>query len=291
MNKNLFVRSPLNHLGNKFRILDQIFKHLPKDNDYIFVDVFGGSFNVGINSPYKKLIYNEKDKNLFEIIKFLSKNNFEIINKLITKELNKFSLFYNKEYKKNKEKYLMLREEYNKNKNLVLLIILVFFSFNSEIRFNKDNLFNVPIGKSGYTEFRKNNLKSYNNKIKEKDVLYFNEDFEKIVEKIISTFDNKIIFFYFDPPYLISKATYNSNWNIEEEKRLIKLLEKINSKNIKFLLSNFLENGEQKNSILYNFIKENNLFIKEIKSNYKNSNYQRKEKQTKEILVWNYEYK
>jgi hypothetical protein len=46
-----------------------------------------------------------------------------------------------------------------------------------------------------------------------------------------------------DPPYLISTATYNENggWSKNDEQDLLKQLDKLDRKGIKFALSNVLE--------------------------------------------------
>ncbi|WP_374847132.1 hypothetical protein ACEY2E_00505 [Metamycoplasma salivarium] len=37
-------------------------------------------------------------------------------------------------------------------------------------------------------------------------------------------------FLYFDPPYLITNATYNSIWTVEHDKQLLELLDFLNNK-------------------------------------------------------------
>ncbi|MGZ9762540.1 DNA adenine methylase [Mycoplasma sp. 394] len=289
--QNKHIRSPLNHLGNKYRILDIIFTNLPSmQASTKFVDVFGGSFNVGINSPFKNVIYNEYDKALFEILTSFLYTEFDIIDKKINEKLEEYQLSYKKNYKENKEKYLVIRNDYNETKDIILLIILVFFSFNSELRFNKKGFFNVPIGKSGYTKYRRSNLIKFIELSKTKLIQTYNLDFGDLVLDLISKYKTDQIIFYFDPPYLISNATYNNNWSIDDEKRLIKILQKLNDKKYKFILSNFIKNGDVENNILKEFLEKNkNFVIKEVPTNYKSSNYQRTSKNTTEILVKNYE--
>ena len=45
-----YIASPLNYIGGKARILDQLLPHMPTDID-IFVDLFCGGCNVGMNTP------------------------------------------------------------------------------------------------------------------------------------------------------------------------------------------------------------------------------------------------
>ena len=107
------------------------------------------------------------------------------------------------------------------------------------------------------------------------------EDFEKMWEHI-----NKNTFIYLDPPYLITLGSYNdgkrgfNGWDEKEELRLLKFLNKLNSKGIKFMLSNVLEHKEKKNKILIDWIKENNYRVIEYK--------EKTRKNRKEVLIVNY---
>ncbi|AVN65054.1 hypothetical protein CG002_01590 [Mesoplasma florum] len=289
MNKTK-VRSPLNHLGNKFRILDEIENFFKKiDKNIVLVDVFGGSGNVCINSKFTNIVYNEYDKNLFEVVKLIikkdPKNTISLLNKIIVK--NKIEI-------KNKETYNNFREKYNseisKNKeNKVLeLLVLILYGFNSQIRFNKNKKFNVPVGKSGLTNYRRKNLEDFSNASKNKNIVFENLDFEVLINKIINKYKNNEVIFYLDPPYLISNATYNSGWNEEDELRLVRILSYLNQKGYKFVLSNFILNKNTHNQILIDFLKKNNFDVKKIKVNYSNSNYQRKKYLTEEIIIRNF---
>ena len=56
-------------------------------------------------------------------------------------------------------------------------------------------------------------------------------------------------FFYADPPYLITCATYNeqAGWTENDEKDLLNYLEALDKKGIRFALSNVLESKGKKN--------------------------------------------
>ena len=59
--KQEFIKSPLNYTGGKYKILNSIFPYFPKEIN-TFIDLFGGGFNVGINANANKIIYNDKGK-------------------------------------------------------------------------------------------------------------------------------------------------------------------------------------------------------------------------------------
>ena len=47
------IKSPLNYVGGKYKLLSQILPLFPKEID-TFYDLFGGGFNVGISVDAKK---------------------------------------------------------------------------------------------------------------------------------------------------------------------------------------------------------------------------------------------
>jgi DNA adenine methylase Dam len=306
VSENQKVKSPLNYIGGKYKQINQLIGAFPIDYS-VFVDLFGGGFNVGINSEAKTVIYNEKSKQLFDLISYIKNNDYSQINISILRIIKEYSLsdslkkgyeFYNTNSnsglgKFNLENYNKLRNFYNKNlnskeRNLVLLVLII-FSFNNQMRFNKKNEFNVPVGKRDYNSNIRKNLSLFCSKIKKINKLILkNLDFEDID---LSSYRNSEMLVYCDPPYLISKATYNENggWNEESEKRLLTFLSKINELGIRFALSNFLEHKSFTNKLLVDWVEKNNFKIISINSNYKNSNYQTKNVgTTREVLIINY---
>lgn len=49
-----YVKSPMNYIGNKYRIIDQITKFFPKDIN-VMADLFCGGCDVTINTSAKAL--------------------------------------------------------------------------------------------------------------------------------------------------------------------------------------------------------------------------------------------
>jgi len=91
------VKSPLNYIGGKYRLLNQILPLFPDDIDTM-VDLFCGGCNVGVNVNANKVIAIDKLNviiNLMKIFKELSTN--DIINK-IEDNILKFNLSNTLEY-------------------------------------------------------------------------------------------------------------------------------------------------------------------------------------------------
>lgn len=268
-----FIKSPLNYTGNKYRILDQIFKYFPKEIDTM-VDLFCGGATVGINVKCRKIIFIDSDRNVINLLKYLSKTSFnklirslhELIfkYKLSNSYLNGYSSYKNlyqtnlnnglKEY--NSNGFYELRSDYNKliNKNtsqaMNMLYLLIIYGFNNDIRFSKNGHFNLPVGKTDLNKNNVNKLQNYIMRMKNIHATFVCGDFrEEKIKKIILKAD----FVYMDPPYLITNAVYNetSKWNEDSEYKLINLMEELLLNNKNFLISNVLEKRFKRNEPLY----------------------------------------
>ncbi len=301
------IQSPLNYTGGKFKLLPQILPLFPKNID-IFVDLFCGGANVGVNVKSHRTILNDTNDNLtylFSMFKNLGNDFLSLLDEIIEKyELSESSKYGYNYYQcdsnkglapYNKDKFLKLREDFNNKKNIdyyyyAMLYTLIIYSFNNQIRFNTNGQFNLPVGKRDYNEKMQQKLQKFIDRLQEKDYEFSNLDFREFdISKL-----NENSFVYADPPYLITCATYNEKdgWNDTDEKDLLKFLDKLHEKNIKFALSNVLRSKGKENSILINWAAKNSDKYKVINLDYdyKNSNYQTKNKElvTEEVLIINY---
>lgn len=125
-----YIKSPLNYIGGKYRLLPQILPLFPEKID-TFVDVFSGGFNVGINVCANKLILNDNLTYLIELFDFMKNNDLQEIIDYIENRILELGLS-----KTNENAYLELRKQYNQQKHPLDLFVLTAFSFNHQIRFN-----------------------------------------------------------------------------------------------------------------------------------------------------------
>ncbi|PHI09211.1 DNA adenine methylase [Fusobacterium polymorphum] len=303
--KSKLVSSPFNYTGGKYKLLEQLQKLFKEEE--IFLDIFAGGANVGINSKSPKIIFNDVNAKIISLIEYIKNIDIEELLKKIDDIIVKYGLsntmLYGYEYYScnsseglanyNKEAFLKLRKDYNKKLNdgmedYTLLYVLIVFSFNNQVRFNSKGEFNLPVGKRDFNSKMRNKLILFSKKLKEKDIEFYSKDFREIdINKI-----SKNTFIYCDPPYLITTAGYNENgmWTDKEEKDLLNFLKELNKKGLKFALSNVLESKNKENKILKDWILENNFYCNYLKKDYSNSNYQRKAKNSisVEVLVTNY---
>lgn len=152
-----YIKSPLNYIGGKYKILDQILPLFPKSGD-TFVDLFGGGFNVGINvKGFDNIIYNDSSGYVANMLYFFKSFPYEFILDGIDYYIKKYDLT-----KTNKEGYLNLRNDYNNGNGGIsdplMLYTLMCYSFNNQIRFNSKGKFNMPFGLRSFNPTLKNRL-------------------------------------------------------------------------------------------------------------------------------------
>lgn len=302
------LQSPLNYTGGKFRLLPQILPHFPKDID-VFVDLFCGGCNVGINVEANAVIYNDLNKQLlclYNTFKSLDKEAvFEGIYQIIDKyELSLVSKngygYYGCESGKgvgryNKEHFLKLRDDFNAAQKedssyYIMLYVIIVYAFNNQIRFNSKGEFNLPVGKRDFNKKMADKLTAFIDRIQTQNCVFTCKDFREFDISQLKEND----FVYADPPYLITCATYNEQggWKEAEEKDLLAFLDELHSKKLRFALSNVLRSKGRENKILMEWLEKNTdkYTVIPLNYSYSNSNYQTKDKTSvsEEVLIINY---
>ncbi|TQR31389.1 DNA adenine methylase [Campylobacter sp. MIT 99-7217] len=298
--KNKFIQSPLNYTGGKFKLLNQLLPLFPKENE-IIVDLFCGGANVGLNLKASKLILNDKQKELIELFALFKRLSFEELFKALQSLIEEYKLsqsakfgyeFYKCDSTKglsshNKEPFLRLRKAYNQDKDPLKLFLLIVFGFNNQIRFNLKKEFNLPCGKRDFNLKIQEKLRLFMAALKTRQVFLENKDFRAFDIKNL----DKNSFVYIDPPYFLANASYNENkaWSKDDECDLLEFLKMLDSKKIKFALSNVLFHKQKEHIILKKWLEKNPKFrLVHLNFSYKNCNYQSKNDFSQEILLRNY---
>lgn len=99
----LYIKSPLNYIGGKYKILNQIIPKFP-NNINTFVDLFGGGFNVGINVDANIIVYNDIIDPLCELMNYFSSTNSDEVIKRLEDNIK-----MNKLDKENKDAFINIR--------------------------------------------------------------------------------------------------------------------------------------------------------------------------------------
>lgn len=289
MTKQVFIKSPLNYIGGKYKLLNQITPLFPKKIN-TFVDLFAGGCNVGINMNANKVIFNDNLTYLIELFTVFKNDDIQSVTSHIENRIDEFQLS-----QINEEGYKEFRNFYNETKIPLDLFVLIAFSFNHQIRFNNSHKFNNPFGKnrSSFNKNIKYNLIAFISRLQNGNFNFVNKSFEKFNFSKLSNDD----FVYCDPPYLITTGTYNDGkrgfkgWSEKEEIELLNLLDRLDSLNIKFALSNVIKHKGKENFLLKEWLSNRVYTLNYLNKDYANSNYQTKDRDKKasiEVLITNY---
>lgn len=278
--KEKYIKSPINYVGNKYKLLSQIIPLFPYDIDTFF-DVFGGSATVLINTKAEKYIYNDINYYVTDLFQRLVIENTDKTIRNIEDIIIEYSLS-----KTNKEGFEKLRDDYNNGKNdCIMLYALMCGSFNNQFRFNSKHQYNNSFGKRCFSDKQRQELYEMKRNIST-NITFSSKSF---IDIDYSDFD-KNDFLYFDPPYFASVGSYNDGkrgfegWTENHEKKLLELLDKLDKQSTRWALSN---NLKYDNPFLIKWKDKYNIHY--LSADYNNCNYQKKDKsQDVEVLITNY---
>lgn len=220
-----YVKSPINYIGNKYKLISQIEPLFPRKINK-FIDVFGGSGTVIINTKAEHYIYNDINPYVTSIFNGIISQSAEDAISQIEAVIKEYSLSMT-----NKEGFEKLRDDYNAGrKDWITLYTLMCHSFNHQFRFNNNHEYNSSFGKnrSYFSERQRQDLIAMKNKIST-DITVTSKSFEDIE---FSDFDENDLV-YLDPPYYNSVGSYNDGkrgfegWTKEHEIKLLELMTKL----------------------------------------------------------------
>lgn len=281
---NGFIKSPLNYVGGKYKLLPQILPHFP-NNITTFIDLFSGGANIGINIKANKVIFNDINSKINDFFRYLQNNNTEEVIYQIKQYIKEYDLT-----KTNEEGFKKFRKHYNSNPNPIALYTLSSYSFNYQFRFNNKMEYNNTFGKnrSYFSKNMENNLIKFMYRLQNLDCEFTDKYFTKLNLDSLT----KNSFVYADPPYFITTGSYNDgnrgfmDWTDKQEKELYDLLDRLNANEIRFALSNVFSHKGLKNEKLISWSEKYNVY--HLNYTYKNSSYNTKRIDSDEVLITNY---
>lgn len=86
-----YIKSPLNYIGGKYKLLPQILPLFPNKIN-TFIDLFCGGGNICANVTAEKIIANDDNNHVISIFKEIQKRDINDIIKEIEEIINTFSL-------------------------------------------------------------------------------------------------------------------------------------------------------------------------------------------------------
>lgn len=282
-----FIKSPLNYTGNKFQVIADIIDKFPIEGN-TFYDVFSGGltvgFNVGLNLSYDKIVAIDNCNQIIDLFKYFYATEVQQILEEIDKVIDIYDLS-----KTNSEAYLRLRNSYNQEPDSIKFYTLICYAFSNQIRFNKKGEFNMPFGKerSSFNPILRKRLKGFCNILQKQNLNFLSLDYHDFFNTYISNnkFNiNDIV--YCDPPRYDKMATsYEAKmWTEQMEQDLLNYLTTLNTKGIKFALSNNLKCD---NPLLKDWL--TSYHVHYLSADYSSCSYNKKDKsKDREILITNF---
>lgn len=277
-----YLKSPMNYIGNKYRLLNQIIPLLPKANS--FVDLFAGGLDVSINYNAQNTYCNDINYHLIDIYKAFQINEYNSMIERFDKTIVEYGLS-----KENADGFVRFRDYYNNsNRNPLDLYLLMNYGFNYQLRFNSNHDFNNSFGK---------NRSSFNNSIRNRLPIFIEKiQLFEFSSKDFREFDYSILnkgdLIYCDPPYTISTGSYNdgkrgfNGWSEQDDLDLMNILDELSERGVHFALSNVLSHKGTINEALQEWSKKYKIHYLDF--NYNNSSYHLNAKsETQEVLITN----
>lgn len=281
------VRSPLAYQGSKFKLLGEIRKVCGKHR--VFHDVFGGSGTVAMNMSSKIVHYNELDPMVYGVLKHLKHApSAKKIIALLDATIKKYRLSA-----VNEDAYYEFRDKhYNKNPSMFLLWVLSKHAFSSLIRFNGKGGFNLPFGKRSPQRSVSRNqwIEDFWQRLQ--NLRMHNKGYLQYVKEAHVKATSKDIF-YFDPPYLASGANvYKGHWTQADDDKLQALCDFLDSKGLRFVMSNVFQHRGHVNHNLMRWSKQYTVYFPKFRTTGEayslNRAYDTKPNETIEVLIKNF---
>lgn len=279
-----YIKSPLNYIGGKYKLLPQIIPLFPSKIDTL-VDLFSGGGNVGINVSADRVVFNDLNSKINELFRYFQGRKPDDLVEEIHQRIDEYGLS-----KTNEEGFLRFRQAYNNHPRPIDLYTLVAYSFNYQFRFNNELKYNNPFGRnrSHFSTRMEENLKRFVNRLNETDAVftdkYFTDvDFSGLTERSLV---------YADPPYLITTGSYNDgnrgfvDWTKKQDQELFTLLDQLNRQGVRFAMSNVTHHKGKLNEALIEWSKQYKVHV--LNFDYRNSSHNTKHGGSREVLITNY---
>ena len=280
---DVVFESPLNYIGSKAKIVPQIREHQPVQYD-VFIDAFAGGFNVGINADAQKVIYNDLNYLVTGLIRSFRENDTYDYLLYMRRVIKKFGLG-----KADAPAYMAARNYYNslptEKRDPRLLFTIILYGFQQQIRFNGQHDFNNPVGMRWFNDKILEKMISFSRQIKECDVSFLSRNYQELRNVM-----NERAFVYFDPPYDLTRGSYNDGkrgfdgWNKKHEAELFAFADELSIAGVPFMLSYVIEHKGATNQELLDWVNRQGYKVIKLGDVIGISGSRRKE-----VLIVNYE--
>ena len=287
----MYKQSAIHYMGNKFTLLPQILPYFPR-NIKTFYDLFGGSATVSLNVKAEKYILNDLNNHIYNLYEMFKNTSAADIISYCETNRDKYGFSIDVRDKPkiaelNHKPYYKCREDMNNNPSALGFYFLTFYSFCNQFRFNKGK-FNMAVGNGYFKEESKIFIKDFCNFMNRGNVYIYHKSYEEFTE-----FDEDC-FCYFDIPYSNTNCCYTEssrdqgNWTEESDYAFFRYCEDLNSKGIRFAISNVFKNKGAENNHLKEWCEKNNWIVHHLNMKYAGHSFESANMETDEVLICNY---
>lgn len=233
---NKLVSPFIKWVGGKRQLMPSIVEHLPKNiKDYKYVEPFIGGGAVFFNLQPKDAIINDYNEELINVYITIRDHLSELISDL-KKHKNESEYFY-------KIRGLDRTQDFKDLSSVERASRVIYLNktcFNGLYRVNNAGEFNAPFGRYKNPNIvNEPILKAVNKFLNSNNIIIKSGDYTEALKDA-----NERTFVYLDPPYHpISEGSnftgyIQGGWNVNDQIRLREVCDELNSKGVKFLLSN-----------------------------------------------------
>ncbi len=233
---NKLVAPFVKWVGGKRQLMPSIVELLPKNiKELTYIEPFIGGGAVFFHLQPKNAIVNDFNKELINVYEVIKNNLFDLITDL-KKHKNTPDYFY-------QIRSLDRTEDYKKLTSVERASRVIYLNktcFNGLYRVNNAGEFNAPFGRYKNPNIvNEPTLKAVNKYLNSNNIDLRNGDYADILKEV-----NENAFVYLDPPYHPISESSNftgyiqGGWDMYDQVRLREFCDLLNSRGVKFLLSN-----------------------------------------------------
>lgn len=233
--KNELVRPFVKWVGGKRQLLSEIERYLP-DRFSMYYEPFVGGGAVLFHLQPRKAVINDSNEELVNLYEVIRNAPNELI-KDLNRHRNEEAYFYEiRGLDRDKSTYT----ELNNIQRASRILYLNKTCYNGLFRVNSSGEFNSPFGRYKNPNIvNEVTIRAVSNYLSANDIRILNIDYEKSLANI-----RKGSFVYFDPPYdpVSNSANFTGytkgGFDQEEQERLKSVCDWLDSKGVRFMLSN-----------------------------------------------------
>lgn len=240
-----WTRSLLKYPGGKYALLDAIDGVLPRDTIDLYVEPFVGGASVALNigRRYPRMALNDANTDLINFWKQVANNPQKVLHETLR-------LFDTLNEHDEKQLYLEVRDAFNQRQSppheqAAMFYFLNKRGFNGLIRYNSKGEFNVPPGRYNTVPSLSYEQVEDVSSILSTNTSLHSSGWASFIDKVVTPAakDGLSVLVYLDPPYIpLSKTSsftgYWRDFDLGEQTKLRRKLDRLNEMGVKWILSN-----------------------------------------------------